>query len=139
MSRPETPEAPICSPDRRHGSAIRADLKALVAMLRPAKGAEGRRRVYIAGPISEIADCNRQAFELAASRLREEGYVVVNPLEIAAALPFDGPIWADYMRADLHAMLDCDAIFLLPGWQASRGALLEYRVAEALGMEVLHE
>lgn len=45
--------------------------------------------------------------------------------------------WADYLRKDLIAMLtDCTAVATLPGWESSRGALLEVHVAGALGMRV---
>jgi hypothetical protein len=42
-----------------------------------------------------------------------------------------------YMRADLRALLDCDAIFMLPGWRESRGATVEHAVAVACGIPVL--
>ena len=44
------------------------------------------------------------------------------------------PTWAEYMRTDLRALLDCEAIALLPGWEQSRGARCEVSIAEDLGM-----
>ena len=41
------------------------------------------------------------------------------------------------MRVDLAALLTCDAIVLLEGWQQSRGAQLEKTVAEAIGLMVI--
>lgn len=38
------------------------------------------------------------------------------------------------MRLALRQMLTCDAVALLPGWQQSRGALLEHTVAIDLGI-----
>lgn len=40
------------------------------------------------------------------------------------------------MRADLKALLECEAIVMLPGWQASQGACLEYNVALECGFSV---
>lgn len=40
------------------------------------------------------------------------------------------------MRSDLRALLDCDAIYMLPGWSRSRGARLEARVARACGLRI---
>lgn len=38
------------------------------------------------------------------------------------------------MRADLRALLDCDVVALLPGWEQSRGARREVSIADDLGM-----
>ena len=32
----------------------------------------------------------------------------------------------------------CDAVLMLPGWKTSRGACIEKRLAEDLGLRVLH-
>ena len=40
------------------------------------------------------------------------------------------------MREDIRAMLDCDRIHMLPGWERSRGAVLELTIAHALGFTV---
>jgi hypothetical protein len=97
-------------------------------------------RVYIAGPMSGIPEFNFPAFRAAAIDLRAQGYDVVNPAELDEndVLP-DGTAahpWSFYLRRDLQALLDCDAIYLLPGWQDSRGASLEAHVAEVLGMHI---
>ena len=44
----------------------------------------------------------------------------------------------DYMRAALRIMLGCDGVALLPGWTESRGAWIEARLAEDLGMRLWH-
>ena len=40
----------------------------------------------------------------------------------------------DYMRRGPAQMQKCDTIALLPGWHQSRGAMIELRLAEDLGM-----
>ena len=42
-----------------------------------------------------------------------------------------------YMRADVMLLAICDAIALLPGWQNSRGARVEYLLAREMGLDVL--
>lgn len=89
--------------------------------------------VYISGPMTGIADLNFPAFNSAAELLRGQGRVVVNPAEYGV---IEGAQWADYLRADLAQLLQCEAIYLLPGWSKSRGAKLEHHVATALGLRV---
>lgn len=89
--------------------------------------------VYLAGPMSGLPDYNYPAFAEAAQRMRRAGFLVVNPAE--NGLPASAP-WESHMRQDLHAMLDCQGVALLPGWEASKGAQLEVTIARALSMQV---
>jgi nucleoside 2-deoxyribosyltransferase len=78
---------------------------------------------------------NYAAFQAAAERLRAQGVQVISPHEITP--PGVGPwTWEAHMRVDLAELLRADVIVLLPGWETSRGALLEKTVAEAIGMPV---
>jgi hypothetical protein len=90
-------------------------------------------RVYISGPMTGYPDFNRTAFKNAAADLRRLDHEPVDPGD--AEVPEQ--TWADYLRADLRMLLDCDAVAVLPGWEASRGAALEVHVAHQLGMTVL--
>ena len=112
---------------------------------------ERKPRCYIAGPIAGVPDF-RERFAAAVPAVEALGYEAVNPCDIAPA-DHDGECppgydpgegaWhtssACYMRADLRALLDCDAIFMLPGWSRSRGATVEHAVAVACGIPVLEE
>lgn len=103
-------------------------------------------RVYISGPITGRPDENRAAFTEAADRLRALGHEPVNPHDIdpshdgpcrpGYAPGADGHTSACHMRADLRALLDCDAVTLLGGWATSRGASVEVSVAEIIGLFV---
>jgi len=91
-------------------------------------------RIYISGPMTGIEDHNFPAFHAAAERLREAGWDVANPAE-----NFDGRTdlpRETYLRADVALLAQCDAIALLPGWRDSRGARLEYALAQELGLDV---
>lgn len=90
-------------------------------------------RIYLAGPMTGIEDFNYPAFHAEAERLRELGYHVENPADHGM---IDGYEWADYLRLDLQKLITCEAIALLPGWDKSKGARLEYHVATELGMQV---
>ena len=93
------------------------------------------KRIYIAGPMTGVAEHNFPAFHAAADRLRQAGFEAVNPAE-----NFDGRTdlaRETYLRADIKLLAQCDAVAMLGGWEDSRGAKLEYLVAWELGMEVL--
>ena len=91
-----------------------------------------RGKVYISGPITGIDFGNRFAFSCARSALELCGYEVVDPSEVQLD---DEATWTDYMRADLKLLLDCDYIYMLEGWENSKGARLERELAENLGIE----
>lgn len=91
-------------------------------------------RVYLSGPMAGLPEHNFPAFHAHAAMLREQGYEVVNPAEIDIA----DKTWEGCLRTDLREMCTCEAIALMPGWEASKGANLELHVAHRLGMKVLH-
>ncbi|WP_248135300.1 DUF4406 domain-containing protein [Pseudomonas sp. W2Jun17] len=90
-------------------------------------------RVYVAGPMTGIADFN-PAFNAVADQLRALGYEVENPADHGVV---EGAQWADYMAYDLTRLGLCGMIALLPDWEKSQGARLEVLIAEKLGMTVV--
>ena len=92
------------------------------------------RRVYVAGPMTGIVEHNFPAFNEAARRLRELGLEVINPAELNVGLEAD---WAACMKGDIPHLLTCDTVALLPGWERSRGAQVESRLARDLGLKTL--
>lgn len=42
------------------------------------------------------------------------------------------------MRITIPQMLDCEGIALLPGWERSRGARIEFILAAEIGLGVLY-
>lgn len=91
-------------------------------------------RVYIAGPMTGLPDFNYPAFFKAAEALSVAGHEPLNP---AANKPEASPAsWLDFMRMSLIQIAQADGIALLPGWQNSRGAAVEYRLGHDLGLDV---
>ena len=93
------------------------------------------KRIYVAGPMTGLPELNFPAFHAAAASLREAGWEAVNPAENFGGRT-DMPR-ETYLRADIILLAQCEAIAMLPGWQESRGAKLEYLLARELGMAVL--
>lgn len=97
-------------------------------------------RIYIAGPMRGYADDNFPAFERAAARFRALGHDVVSPHELTETVhggARDLPP-RTYMQTDIAALITCDAIALLPGWERSTGARCEATIAVTLGLAFFH-
>lgn len=86
-------------------------------------------KVYIAGPMTGYKNFNREAFFEAAKKLEELGWEPVH----TAGLP-DGLAYEEYLKKSLEAIKGCHAIYLLPGWEESKGALMEYGYARSRGL-----
>ena len=105
--------------------------------------------LYVIGPVSNIPDDNRPAFEEARKRLQESGY---SPVGIPHDSIEPGTPWEQAMRMSICNMLmymdhydegkddlvfdrfEYDGIAMLDGWEKSNGASLEHEVAVAVGM-----
>jgi hypothetical protein len=93
--------------------------------------------VYIAGPMTGIADFNYPAFNAAAERLQALGHDVLNPVTTETLNESGAPqTWDWYMRHAIRLVLEAEAIALLPGWPDSRGAVLERTIGRSLGLDV---
>ena len=108
-------------------------------------------RVYIAGPIAGRVNGNAAAFERAARMFAENGHEAVNPHAVephehegpSAGQAADGSEPRHkapcYMRSDMQALLMCDVIYLLRGWERSTGATAELLAAKAAGLQIWFE
>lgn len=92
------------------------------------------KRIYVAGPMAGMPELNFPAFNEAARTLRSFGLEVVNPAELNVGIEGN---WAACMRNDVRELVTCDTLALLPGWERSRGAQVENRLARDLGLRVL--
>ena len=96
-----------------------------------------KKRVYISGAIAHHdLEERRAAFGEAERFLLLKGYDPVNPFK--NGLPAEAH-WREHMRADIALLLGCDRIYMLRGWELSKGAKLELDVASSCGIEVWFE
>lgn len=91
-------------------------------------------KMYISGRIKDY-ESHLEHFGRAATRLKVLGHEPVNPCEIV----LEDPNYAAYMRADIKLLLDCEAIYMLQGWEHSGGARCEHLVAAMCGLEIQYE
>ena len=87
--------------------------------------------IYVAGPMSGIKDHNRPLFNRAAIELTEQGHSVLNP----ATLP-DGLSQGQYMQICLPMVAVAHELVMLPGWEQSDGAYIEFLLAMKSGKTI---
>lgn len=103
-------------------------------------------KIYIAGPIRNRPNKNIDAFENAADWLRNLGYEPVNPFDLATDAEIDADetnvtpdMCRKFCRRDVEAILGCDGIYMLRGWEHSTGARAEHAVALWIQLPILYE
>ena len=96
-----------------------------------------KKRIYLSLPISGYDLDERKETALAMEvKLRGRGYDVFNPFN--NGLP-DKASTYEHMKADIKALLDCDVIMFMYGWNRSAGCKCELDVATAIGLDVWFE
>lgn len=88
-------------------------------------------KIYLSGPITGYdMEERRKTFDAAAALIADMGMKAVNPMDGYV----EGMDWEECMREDIAKLVRCDGIAMLPGWEDSKGARLEFDIAMALGM-----
>lgn len=98
------------------------------------------KRIYISGAISGTKDA-----EMRFGDAEEYLHIIypeaetINPQRIAREAAYTAPSLThkEYMKLAKTALDMCDAIFMIPGWQKSRGAMWENGYAIGCGKEVI--
>ncbi len=93
----------------------------------------GIKTFYISGPMTGFPELNFPAFFKEETRLRALGFDVVNP---ATLNPDTETPWQICMKNDIKALVDCDALITLEGWEKSKGAVIERNLAVDLGLKI---
>lgn len=61
-----------------------------------------------------------------------KGCKIVNPANLCGV--FEEGTYSEYMHICLELIKMCDAIYMMPGWETSKGATKEYEYAKKLGL-----
>lgn len=94
-------------------------------------------KTYLAGPMRGIKDFNFPAFDAARDRLLKLGVEVISPADMDRQLGHGTN--RDYAKRDTKAILECDAIYMLKGWEKSVGAIAEHALAKWIGITIFYQ
>ena len=99
------------------------------------------KKVYLSGPISGLR-LSHANFKEAAKFLHDDGYTVLNPMDIklpSSKIDLERSTWNYYMREGLKMLLCADCIYMLAGWEGSKGARIEFNLAVDLKLSVRYQ
>ena len=101
-------------------------------------------KIYIAGPMRGYPEYNFPAFEEAENRLQILGHEVKSPHRMDLEIGFDPrqDAWTQEdsykaIRRDVEAIIWCDVVVMLPGWDRSVGARAEHGIGQWAGKTIL--
>ena len=165
-TEPNSPEIPDSSPDIGELERCEANEKITIGYTVPnaydtdaepiTEPIQRKRVLYIAGPMRGIAWFNYPLFDRVAKELRDAGNEVISPADEDRNHdgfdPYANPShvnpdactfpktmdFGKTVRRCLDAVLRCDEIVLLPGWENSNGAVAELTLAMWLNKRVRH-
>ena len=106
------------------------------------------KKVYLSGGITGVVN-PYERFQAASQLMLQRGLDPISPYSIPPCSDgscvegphnprSDGHTWACWLRHDLIVLLQCDEVATLPGWQQSRGSVLEVSTALSVGIPVSH-
>ena len=90
--------------------------------------------VYLAGPVTGIPRKQvERNFNKYRSFYQTRGFGVISPIDQID----ENVTWQEAMKIALTLMMQCDFIFMLPGWESSLGACMEKEIADKVGIKLL--
>jgi len=95
-----------------------------------------KETIYISGKITE-SKFYRIHFMLVSAKLKLLGYKVYNPAKICSRMP-KWTTHEEYMHICLEVLTMADSIYMMRGWEDSKGARLELEKAKKRVMQIYY-
>ena len=92
--------------------------------------------VYLSGSVTGNENYKKE-FACAELFLRQMGYIVLNPAELDEVA--EDLTYEQYMQICYRLVDIADIIFMVSGWQKSKGANAELSYAKSLGKKVMYQ
>ena len=92
-------------------------------------------KIYISGKMNGDPDF-KEKFEFAEKKciMMDNWHEIINPARLVRL-----PTWKESLKRDLKILNYCNAIFMIKGWEDSRGAILEHWYAKRLGLLIIYD
>ena len=112
-------------------------------------GALDKQSIYIAGPMTGYENYNFAAFDAAKDWLFNVYGMesVISPADMDRELGIEPDANGDIENFDYRAAIkrcclavcECDSIYMLAGWENSKGARAEHAIAVCLDLGIIYE
>lgn len=94
-------------------------------------------KIYIAGPITSLPLSQAEEnFKKVRLMLESMGWFVTDPFLLNKNKTKS---WLGYMIVDFFQLIKCDSIYMLQGWNKSKGAKIEHWVARLLRFKIIYQ
>lgn len=100
----------------------------------------GTTTIYIAGAVSAIGiDKAEPLFRQKEQELTKQGFRVLNPVKLVLQHGYQNRPWRDIMQFLIPFVSECDILYVMKGWQQSKGANIERNLCMGIGTEIRYE
>jgi hypothetical protein len=99
-------------------------------------------KIYIAGRYTHTTEEERRQYveagKLAILQLMKKGHTPICTFSMTDGLEHNnmGLHYDDFMNLSLEWLLNCQAVYMLEGWEQSNGARIERELAEKEGLPI---
>lgn len=105
---------------------------------------ENKEVVYVAGPytaptLSELRSNIERARMAGAWLILKDKAPVIPHSNLDGVERYVCMGWEDYTKASLPLLEKCDSVYMLSGWEKSREAKMEHRLACRLGKKIYYQ
>ena len=99
-------------------------------------GSEDERQpvIFISGKMRGLPDLGKHNFDIAEANLRQRGYIVLNPADLPTGMQPER-----YLPICIAMLQAADSVYMLDGWQDSKGACAEHSYALCQGKQIIYQ